>query len=299
MTEPNLVDATGAADSSSAIEAPEVAATPSSFIDPETIYSKLPDAFKEGKILDEVLSEYNNRHTQALNEATTKYSGFDAFVGIDTGKIAQALQIFDLIDNPDTARRVYDELGRAYGYEAAQQVVQQAVEQQQQNVDNDDELTDEQKELRDLREKISTLEQGQTQANERYQQELQQQYQVTYENEIDTALETVFQADAGLKTDPQRMQDLMGRVAFIENNDRMAGKTRPLGQLVAEAHAQQKAYNQHLFGILGNQGQGSGSAPVVMSPSGGTPANVQDYSKMNQDQLKDAAVGKLLEAMNS
>lgn len=280
-----------------------VSEAPPSFIDPETIYSKLPDAFKEAKLLDDVFSDYNKRHNDALSEYQTKYGAFEPFVGQDPQKLAMALQVFDLIDNPETARQVYDKLGEAYGYNQVNQAIQQQQDAQQVKPDEtpDEDLTDEQREIKALRAQIEQINGVQQQQQEVYQQQVHQERTNQYSTEIDQALATVYQADPGLKNDPIRFNDLMKRVQFADQMDMNGGKQpRSFAQLVHEAHEEQKAYNQRLYGILGQQGQSgsSANAPLVMSPTGSTPAANSNYAEMNESQLKDAAVSKLLEAMN-
>lgn len=277
-----------------------VTAPAPSFIDPETIYSKLPDAFKEGKLLDSVLSEYNEKHNSALSELQNQYSALDPFKDVDPQKLAYALQIFDMIDNnPQTARQVYDQLGQAYGFSAQQ--IQQAVEENKPTEVPDEELTPEQLELKQLRQQVEEMRGQQGQFNEHFQQQVHQERTQQYSQEIDKALEPIFQTDPGLKEDPVRFNDLMARVRFADQEDLNNGRNpRPFNQLLSEAHQAQKAYNQRMYAIFGQQGQSTPSrnAPMVMSPTGSTPAPNNDYAGMSESQLKEAAVAKLLEAAN-
>lgn len=309
MPEPSVISDTTSTDTSSSSDvttsnvADVVSEAPPSFIDPETIYSKLPDAFKEGKLLDEVLSDYNKRHNDALSEYQTKYGAFEPFVGQDPQKLAMALQVFDLIDNPDTARQVYDKLGEAYGYSQVNQAIQQQTQQQNQQPEEipDEDLTDEQREIKALKEQIEGLTQGQQRQEQIYEQQVHQERTQQYGNEIDQALNSVYQVDPGIKEDPVRFNDLMNRVKFADQMDMSEGRQpRSFAQLVHQAHEEQKAYNQRLYGIFGQQGQSGSStnAPRVMSPTGTTPAANSNYADMSENQLKDAAVNKLLEAMN-
>jgi len=308
MPEPSVISDTTSTDISSSSDvttsnvADVVSEAPPSFIDPETIYSKLPDAFKEGKLLDEVLSDYNKRHNDALSEYQTKYGAFEPFVGQDPQKLAMALQVFDLIDNPDTARQVYDKLGEAYGYSQVNQAIQQQTQQNQQPEEiPDEDLTDEQREIKALKQQIEGLTQGQQRQEQIYEQQVHQERTQQYGNEIDQALNSVYQVDPGIKEDPVRFNDLMNRVKFADQMDMSEGRQpRSFAQLVHQAHEEQKAYNQRLYGIFGQQGQSGSStnAPRVMSPTGTTPAANSNYADMSENQLKDAAVNKLLEAMN-
>jgi YesN/AraC family two-component response regulator len=279
-----------------------VESSSTSFIDPETIYSKLPDQFKEAKLLDEVLSGYNEQYKTQLSEATSKYAGLDAFVDVDPQQLAVANQIYDMLQDPETARQVYDQLGSAYGFTQAQmqQAVQQQVAPQEESQEiPDEDLTPEQLEIKQLRQTVEQMQSVQTNQQEHYQQQLQLEHQAGYESEIDSALKTVFTNDPSLQQDEIRFKDLMTRVSNLEYSDRAGGKTRPFNQLVNEAHQEQKAYNQYLYDTFGKQGQSNnGSSPLVMAPSGTTPAPQTDYTKMDQTQLRDAAVNKLLEAMN-
>lgn len=287
---------TGAVDSS--ITTTDTSNQPTSFIDPETIYSKLPDEWRHTKLLDDVLSDYNSRHEAALSEVQNKYSALEPFVGQDPEVLAMAVQVFELINHPDTARQVYDQLGKAYGYTQEQQITQQPQEQQPQQIPDED-LTDEQREIKALKEQIASLSGKQEQQDQIYQQQLHVERTKLYGDEIDTALKKVYDADPGLVNDDIRRNQLLSMVRAMDFEDRAAGKQpRPFSHLVHEAHEQMKAYNQHLYGILGQQGQTGprNNAPMVMSPTGSTPAPQNNYAEMSENQLRDAAVAKLLEA---
>lgn len=282
-------------------ESSPVESAPASFLDPETIYSKLPDAWKESKLLDEVLADANKRHEDALSELNTKYSVYEPFKDRNPQELAVAVQIFDMVQDPDQARQVYEKLGAAYGFAQVNQAInnQQQTSQETQQVPDED-LTPEEKKIRDLEAKLAEQETKLGTLDKRYQDQVQVEYTKQYEGELDQALNTVFAQDQGLRNDPERFGDLMNRVQYLENADRVAGKSRPFDQIVHEAHEAQKAYNQHLYGIFGQQGQRTTSTnvPLVMAPSGSTPAPSNNYTSMSESQLKDAAVKMLLEASN-
>lgn len=279
-----------------------VSEAPPSFIDPETIYSKLPDAFKESGLLNDVLSDYNKRHNDALSEVQTKYSGLDDFIQEDRQKLAYGVQLVDLLNDPETARQVWENLGKAYSFMPQPQQNQMPEHQQQvQQEIPDEDLTDEQREIKALRQQVEQFGQWQQEQQRIIDQQVHTERTKIYGNEIDEALKSVFQADPGLENDHVRRGQLMQLVKAMDAEDRAVGnQPRPFSQLVSEAHAAQKEYNQHLYGIFGQQGQSrpGTSTPLVMSPTGSTPAPNTNYSEMNENQLRDAAVSKLLEAIN-
>src|SRR6478736_4606789 len=95
-------------------------ASTDAFLSPDTVYADLPDAFRTGKTLDKLIEDVNARHQKALEDATSKYQGYEPFLDVPKENLAYAYQIFQMMDTKDGAQKVFDALVSSYGFSTAQ-----------------------------------------------------------------------------------------------------------------------------------------------------------------------------------
>jgi polyhydroxyalkanoate synthesis regulator phasin len=270
------------------------------FLSPDSVYADLPDAFRTGKTLDKLIEDVNARHQKALEDATSKYQGYEPFLEVPKENLAYAYQIFQMMDTKEGAQKVFDALVNSYGFSTAQAVnaMQQIQQQGQQEQDPEEELTPEQQKIRELEGKIAEFDQFKTQQQQTYQRAVEQEHERLFGEELDKALTDVYRFDETLAADTVRNDDLIARIAYKYEEDLRRGGKTSVKNIVQQAFNEQRTYNQHLYGKLSSQRQpNGGTVPIVMSPTGSNPAGNHTFDPKDEN-ARDAEFARRLEELS-
>jgi hypothetical protein len=255
--------------------APQETEAPASFFDSTPFYEKLPSQYKESGVLDPIFEQYENKYKEAIS----KFTPYEPFIEVPADQLASAWNLFQAIDTEEGARKIYDGIAEVLGITPAQaeQVVKEELKDQ--GLPDPEEETPEQREIRELKA-------NQEGFNAYLQKEVHNQAVAQNSDVIDKSLLKVYEADPSLKSDRVRQEDLMQRVYDL--NEINHG-TVSLDKLMAQAHKQQREYNQHLYDTYAAQNNTTQrSAPFVMAPSGSNPGSGVDPATRGESERKSA-----------
>jgi len=270
--------------------------TSTDFLSADSVYADLPTAFRDGKMLDGIISNVNSRHAQALAEAKAKYEAYDAFLDKKPEDLGYAFQIFQMMDTPEGAQKVFNALVNTYGFSTQQaaQAVQQiaAVEEEP-----PEELTPEQQKIKELEGKIEEFSQFRQNQEQAYHQQVIVEEERIFGENLDNAMSKVFQSDPELANDVARRDDLVERVVYAFERNLKAGGNISVDKMVQDAWQQQRAYNQHVYDRIVNQNRSSSqSAPRIMNPTGSNPGGNNGFDPKDE-KARDAEMVRRLEEL--
>lgn len=249
------------------------------------LLDQIPTEFH--KLIQPELSKWDQNY-QKLQE---KYNPYKDFEGVAPQELASAHTLLQQINDPEGARRIYEGLGEVLGITAkeAEKVVE-AVEKAP--VVDPEDLTPEQREIQELRQTISKIEEAQNAQQTLAQQQAQQALVKSHEENYTKSFEEIFTQDPSLKTDEIRRNDLHARaMAYIQDPNFK-------GDEVKQAWADQRKYNDYLAGVLSSRQDPNSNAPLHISPSGGNPGSGVDPAKRSEDERRAAFQQMLAAAQN-
>jgi len=286
---------------------PQEPAAPSTsnddFLSADSVYADLPTAFREGKMLDKVIADVNARHQKALSEVSDKWAPYEPFLKAQPEELGYAYQVFQMMDTPEGAQKVFNALVNTYGFttgQAAQAVgeLQQQGQQDQQQTPEvpDEDLTPEQLEIKQLKQQMSELTQFRQSQEQMVQQQVMAEQERIFGNDLDAAMRKVYEADPSLANDEIRNDQLLTSIMFEVDKSLKAGGNKSIDKIVLEAHAAQRAYNQHLYDTLRNQqGQGPTNQPLIMNPTGSNPGGNRTFDPKDEKARDQEMIRRLEE----
>lgn len=240
------------------------------------IFEKLPDEF-HGMLKPEF--EKWDQGYRSLEQERNKYRDrYQPFEDIPAENLAAAYNLYQTLNTPDGQKQIYEALGEHLGVTPAQ--AQQIVEQQEAEPEGDPGDNPWEQQYNGLKQQFDQMQQMFQQIQ--HKEEVDKQGAI-----IDARVQTLMKEDPTL--DP---------IQLLNWADMLHARGAT-GDLIGQAHAEMKKYNQQIVDRYNQQQQRRATGPITMPPSGGNPGSGVDPATRDEEARREAAAARFKALLES